>query len=81
MRSINELNSARLILQEAQPQKAYSPMGSSSPNLAQALASQGSDLNKQSSVGRTASRLRNVSMRVPDRSAHCFSFIDIPVHF
>ncbi len=74
MCSINDSDSARMILQETKPQKVYSPMGSSSSNLAQALASQGSDLNTQSSVGRTASRLRNVSMQVPDRSAHWLLF-------
>ncbi len=54
-------------LQEAQPQKLYSPMGAASPSLAEALASQASDLSRQGTTGRTVSRLRNVSMRVPDR--------------
>ena len=47
-------------------------MGSASHALAQALASQASQLNAQGTVGRTASRLRNVSMRVPDRYHHTF---------
>ena len=42
-------------------------MRSASPALAQALASQASQLSAQGTVGRTASRLRNVSMHVPDR--------------
>lgn len=56
-----------LLLQEAQPQRLYSPMGSASPSLAEALASQATDLGLQGTVGRTASRLRNVSMCTPDR--------------
>ena len=43
-------------------------MGAASPSLAEALASPATDLGLQGSPGRTASRLRNVSMRVPDRS-------------
>ncbi len=42
-------------------------MGYASPSLAEALASQATDLGLQGTIGRTASRLRNVSMRVPDR--------------
>lgn len=53
-------------VQGGQPESAYAPMGSASPSLAQALASQASEMSQQGSVSRTASRLRNVSLRVPD---------------
>ena len=59
-----------LLLQDALPQRLYSPMGSASPSLAEALASQATDLGLQGTSGRTTSRLRNVSMRVPDRYEH-----------
>jgi hypothetical protein len=45
---------------------AYSPMGASSPSLAQALATQSSHFSAaKDAVERTAGRLRNVSLRVP----------------
>ncbi|CAL8462888.1 g2422 [Coccomyxa elongata] len=44
---------------------AYSPMGASSPALAQALASQTSEYSAKSAAARTASRLRNASIKVP----------------
>ena len=44
---------------------AYSPMGASSPALAQALASQTSEYSAKNAAARTTSRLRNVSVRVP----------------
>ncbi|BDA48117.1 probable zinc finger protein Dzip1 at N-terminal half [Coccomyxa sp. Obi] len=44
---------------------AYSPMGASSPALAQALASQTSEYSTKSAAARTASRLRNASISVP----------------
>ncbi len=44
---------------------AYSPMGASSPALAQALASQTSEYSAKSAATRTASRLRNASINVP----------------
>ena len=57
-------------MQGGRSQRAYSPMGSASSSLAQALASQAADLRQQqSAAGRSASRLRNTSSRFPDRSA------------
>ena len=48
-------------------------MGSASPSLAQALASQAADLRQQeSAAGRGASRLRNTTSRFPDRSVRRF---------
>lgn len=44
---------------------AYSPMGASSPALAQALASQTSEYSARTAAARTASRLRNASINVP----------------
>lgn len=42
-------------------------MGSASPSLAEALASQATDLSLHNNINRTASRLRKTFMRVPDR--------------
>ncbi|KAK9907534.1 hypothetical protein WJX75_005496 [Coccomyxa subellipsoidea] len=69
-----ELPSFQTLVQRQKSQQdmrygaAYSPMGASSPALAQALASQTSENSAKTAAARTTSRLCNTSVRVPNIS-------------